>query len=35
MSQVSFADAEFTQKRRQTRKERFLTRMDEIIPWPL
>jgi len=35
MSQMSFSDAEFTQKRRQTRKERFLTRMDEIIPWGL
>lgn len=35
MSQMSFADAEFTQKRRQTRKERFLARMDEIIPWAL
>ena len=33
MSQMSFADAEFTQKRRRTRKERFLARMDELIPW--
>ena len=31
--QLSFSDAEFTQKRRQTRKEIFLARMDELIPW--
>lgn len=32
--QLSFSDAEFTQKRRQTRKEIFLARMDKLIPWP-
>ncbi len=31
--QLSFSDSEFTQKRRQTRKEMFLARMDELIPW--
>ncbi|MGB0360898.1 MAG: transposase, partial [Endozoicomonas sp.] len=32
-NQLSFADCEFTQKRRQTRKEKFLARMDKLIPW--
>jgi len=31
--QLSFADSEFTSKRRQTRKEIFLGRMDNLIPW--
>ena len=31
--QLSFADTEFTQKRRQTKKEKFLARMDKLIPW--
>ncbi len=31
--QLSFSDAEFTQKRRQARKEIFLARMDKLIPW--
>ena len=35
MDQMSFSDAEFSQKRRQTRKERFLERMEQIIPWAL
>ena len=33
MNQLSFADTEFTSKRRKTRKELFLARMDELIPW--
>ena len=33
MNQLSFADTEFTSKRRKTRKELFLRRMDELIPW--
>ena len=33
MNQLSFADTEFTSKRRKTRKELFLGRMDELIPW--
>ena len=31
--QLSFADSEYQNKRRQTRKEKFLTRMDALIPW--
>ncbi len=31
--QLSFADCEFTSKRRQTRKEKFLSRMEKLIPW--
>ena len=31
--QLTFADSEFNQKRRQTRKEKFLERMDKLIPW--
>ncbi|TDO99538.1 hypothetical protein DFP79_0522 [Marinomonas balearica] len=33
MNQLSFADTEFASKRRKTRKELFLGRMDELIPW--
>ncbi|SIQ99036.1 IS5 family transposase [Marinobacterium stanieri] len=32
--QLTFADSEFSNKRRQTRKEKFLGRMDKLIPWP-
>ena len=31
--QLTFADSEFTSKRRQTRKEIFLSRMDNLLPW--
>jgi IS5 family transposase len=31
--QLSFADSEFTNKRRQTHKEKFLGRMEKLIPW--
>ncbi len=31
--QLTFADSEFNNKRRKTRKEIFLTRMDELMPW--
>ncbi len=31
--QLSFADSEFTCKRRQTRKEKFLGRMEKLVPW--
>ena len=31
--QLSFADSEYQHKRRQTRKEKFLGRMDKLIPW--
>ena len=33
MEQQSFSDAEFSTKRRQTRRERFLAEMEEVIPW--
>jgi len=31
--QITFADSEFSSKRRQTRKELFLSRMDQLLPW--
>lgn len=31
--QLSFADSEFSQKRRKTRRELFLERMNKMIPW--
>lgn len=31
--QLTFADSEFSNKRRQPRKEKFLDRMDKLIPW--
>ena len=31
--QFTFADSEFSSKRRQTRKEIFLSRMDNLLPW--
>lgn len=31
--QLTFADSEFNHKRRKTRKEVFLARMDKLIPW--
>jgi IS5 family transposase len=33
MNQLSFADTDFTSKRCKTRKELFLGRMNELIPW--
>jgi IS5 family transposase len=33
MKQMTFADAEYAGKRKQTRKERFLIEMDEVVPW--
>ena len=32
-SQPSFTDAEYSQRRRTTRREEFLTMMDQVIPW--
>jgi|GEM_PF-1360431 hypothetical protein len=32
--QLTFADSEFSSKRRQTCKELFLSRMDNLLPWP-
>jgi len=33
MSQMSFADFEYAGKRKQTRRERFLAEMDQVVPW--
>ena len=33
MSQLTFAEAEYEGKKRKTRREKFLERMDEFIPW--
>lgn len=33
MDQMSFSDAEYGTKRKQTRRERFLADMDKVIPW--
>lgn len=32
-NQLSFADSEYRQKRHQTRKEKFLARMETLVPW--
>lgn len=31
--QLRFADSEYQNKRRQIRKEKFLGRMEELMPW--
>ncbi|EKG35944.1 IS1479 transposase [Pseudomonas syringae pv. avellanae str. ISPaVe013] len=33
MKQMSFADAEYAGKREQTRRERFLIEIDQVMPW--
>lgn len=33
MSKLTFAEAEFEHKKRKTRRELFLARMDALIPW--
>lgn len=33
MEQISFAEAEYQNKKRKTRREKFLERMDKLIPW--
>jgi len=33
MSQISFAEAEYENKRRKTRRELFLEEIDQLIPW--
>ncbi len=33
MSQMSFYDFEYAGKRKQTRRERFLTEMEQVVPW--
>jgi transposase, IS5 family len=34
MKQISFGDAEYAGKRKQTRREVFLAEMEQIVPWP-
>ncbi len=33
MSQMSFSDFEYAGKRKQTRRERFLAEMDQVVSW--
>lgn len=33
MSQISFSDFEYAGKRKQTRRERFLAEMEQVVPW--
>ncbi len=33
MSQTSFSDLEYAGKRKQTRRECFLTEMEQVVPW--
>jgi len=35
MKQNSFADLEYANKKKVTRKERFLQEMDQVIPWTM
>lgn len=34
MDQLSFGDADFASKGKTTRKERFLSEMEQVVPWP-
>jgi len=33
MSQLSFSDAEYLGKRKRTRREVFLSQMEQVVPW--
>jgi len=33
MDQISFAQLEYDQKRRKTRREKFLEKMEKLVPW--
>jgi hypothetical protein len=33
MNQMSFGDAEYRSKRKQTRREKFLAEMEQVVPW--
>lgn len=33
MKQMTFADAEYADKSKQTHKELFLIEMDQVVPW--
>ena len=34
MKQTTFSDAEFTTKKKQTRRDRFLAEIEAVTPWP-
>ncbi|MGF6276029.1 hypothetical protein ABIB38_004435, partial [Massilia sp. UYP11] len=34
MKQTTFSDAEFTNKKKQTRRDRFLAEIEAVTPWP-
>ena len=34
-TQKSFAELEYTGKKRQTRREKFLAEMEQVVPWSL
>ena len=34
MDQLSFSDAGNSSKRKQTRREKFLAEMEQVVPWP-
>jgi IS5 family transposase len=31
--QISFAEAEYAKKKKQTRREIFLSKMEQVVPW--
>ena len=33
MSQLTFSELEFTHKKRKTRRELFLEKLDKLLPW--
>ena len=33
MPKLSFSDVEFDAQRKQTRRDKFLAEMDEVVPW--
>jgi len=33
MDQISFAELEYNHKRRKTRREKFLEKMEKLVPW--
>lgn len=35
MNQMSFGDSEYASKRKQTRREKFLSEMEQVIPWSI
>jgi IS5 family transposase len=35
MKQTTFSDAKFTNKKKQTRRDRFLAEIESVTPWPV